>query len=184
MSSAKKPLPGPRTSKRVNSPIAVRADAPLWLVCFQSDIAGLPDAPQQSQSFQLVVRAKTPKAALDTCRLRLRELRTTSSLFDAPCSIYLDHLIAIEGVSATAALVNYVSKLPSEQGIDGEILCAVPEQQDVDVEVFGPRDGEGPFLDFGGQHANQLLRRMVQGNAGEASDAPVVPTSRRRRGPR
>lgn len=153
----------------------------LWLVCFQADHPSLPDAPHDSQSFQLVLRAKTPKAALDACRRRLRELRTSSSLFDTPCSIYLDHLIAIEGVGTTPALVNYVSKLPNERGVVGEILCAVPEQKDAQVDGFGWEGDDGPFLDFGGQHANKLLRQAVQADAPHPPTAAPAPPRRRGR---
>ncbi len=178
MSIAKK-----RSSGRTTQPTeAVPAsDGRLWLACFQADDAGLPDVPHQTESFQLVLRAKTPKAALDACRRRLRELRTTTGLFDTPCSIYLDHLVAIEGVGSTPALVNYVSKLPTSGGAVGEILSAVPEQEHGQVEAYvWEGDDDGPFLDFGGQHANDLLRRAVR------DDLPEVPAppSSRGRGPR
>lgn len=176
--SSKSPRTPPRRSSAPKPTAAT--DGRLWLVCFQADDAGLPDVPHQTMSFQLVLRAKTPKAALDACRRRLRELRTTTGLFDTPCSIYLDHLIAIEGVGSMPALVNYVTKLPSKSGVVGEVLCAVPEQNDAPVEGFDWEGDDGPFLDFGGQHANALLRRAVGADLPHAVAAPAP----RRRGPR
>lgn len=172
-------------TKQAARPQRKRAER-TWLACFQFDEPALPDAPRPNGHFQIVVKATTPNKALDLCRARLRELRATTSMFDTPCTIYLDHLIAISDVGEKPTLVNYTHAMFFEGGGQGEILCGLPEQPDVHLDVFVTNQKEDEptpaFLDFGGEHANELLRQAVQRPA--PAPYPPPPTRGRRRGPR
>lgn len=157
-----------------------------WLACFQFDEPGLPGTIRPHGYFQIVVKAATPDRALVLCRCRMRELRDTTTLFQRPSTIYLNHIIAITDTGEKPVLVNYSQSVHYGEGDYGEILCGLPEQPDLMVDVFGPPDHEGEaapvFLDFGGQHANELIEQMTQRRA---TRTPVTPPARgRRRGPR
>lgn len=58
----------------------------------------------------MAVRARTPKAASDLCGARLRELRSTTSLFDTPCTIYLECIVALDEVGAKPAFLDFGGK--------------------------------------------------------------------------
>jgi hypothetical protein len=162
----------PSKTKRTATPKQTKPRPPdgLSLVCFQYDEPSVPGTRSGGGSFQIVVRARSYAKALDASKARLRELRATTSLFDTPCTVILDHLIEISGVAEKAALVNYVSKMPVEGGADGDaqILCGVPEQPDLPLPVFGPREKKGedvePFVDFGGKAAQDYLSKAIAKN--------------------
>lgn len=142
----------PRTSTKQ----AKRPDQ-LWLACFEQDEPG--DDPRIAM-FQVVLRAATAQEADQKCRVFLRRLRISTSLFDRPCTIYLQHFVKFAGEFKKPLLVNYSSWTRPDTW--GEILCAIPEQNTEDAESYGPRSRKDeiaePFLDFGGEAIMKTIR--------------------------
>lgn len=116
----------------------------LYLACFELD-----QPPDEGGSFQVVVQASSPEDAEQRIKERLRVLRTKSSLFDKPCSIFLNGLIRLAGPIDEGLVVN----LECGTAEIGEYHL-LPEQPDQAAETYEPplEDGgiQGPFLDFGG----------------------------------
>lgn len=141
----------------------------LYLGCFSFDEPGDED---YQGTFQIVVEAAEPGQALDRMRARLRKLRTTTSLFDKPSTIYVDTVIKLKGSFKEGLLVNWVSgpeRLPSWQ-----IGCAIPEQ-DHEAEAYDPVKGKKkeetvePFLDFGGKEFRKALHASKAKTQGEGT---------------
>lgn len=90
------------------------------------------------------MRAASPKDVPEKFRRQLRKLRTTSSPFDNPVTIYFDGFLKVGGDMKTPTLTNYVSRLPAQQG---EISSLLPEEGDGGVVAFGysvePENDEG-----------------------------------------
>lgn len=169
------PKPKPRTPRSPRP----RSKERLWLACFQFDESAPPGIHCSHGRFIVAVRTTTARKALDLCRARLRHLRSTTRLFDSPCTIFLDHVIAIPDTSTTPALVNYSRTVYFDRGGEGEILSGVPEQEDLDGELqtFGPAEEKDKpleaFLDFGGQRANDALPAAMRVRDSSEDARPV-----------
>lgn len=123
-----------------------QASTRRWLACFT-----LRDTDDREGSFQVVLVAPSASVALKRLKERLKELRATTTLFSKGCEIYLERLLDIT-IDGKPALVNYVSGLkPVETTF---LYCAVPEQEDVEIDVYGPKAEDAdeyelePFLAF------------------------------------
>jgi hypothetical protein len=169
-----------RTRKR-----SVRATATeyLYLGCFSFDEPGEED---YQGTFQIVVEAADPGQALDRMRARLRRLRTTTSLFDKPSTIYVDTVIKLKGSFKEALLVNWVSG--PEQSPSWKIGCAIPEQ-DHEAEAYDAVKGKKketvePFLDFGGQAFRKAVHAKTKTDASAPSHSAGLTTSTRSLKPR
>jgi hypothetical protein len=179
----------PKTSRRSKAP-AKQADgkkAPkstalisedLWLGCFTTDEPGDID---YAGSFQVIVEASSPKQAVTRLRARLRKIRSETSHFDSPTTIYCDGLVRLVGSFKDGLLVNYVSRPSTEN--DVQIFCTVPEQpgsKDVDSYGFGEEEGDvEAFLDFGGESFRKALRKAKGNEAGQLTP-PIHATQPRR----
>jgi hypothetical protein len=176
MSKVRKP--GRRT-KRDSAPC-------LYLGCFFFDEPG---ERERTGSFQIVVEATEPLEAVDKCRDRLRWLRTSTTLFDEPVTIYIEGIIKLSGTFAKGLLVNFESgdSPPTPQV---ELTCLIPEQTDHGAFDYGwkpPRSGRKskedkdtiePFLDFGGQRFRLALRK-AQGTEAARPPTGSLPSSAR-----
>lgn len=123
----------------------------LYLGCFEVD-----QPPDEIGSFQVVVQASNPDDAAERIKERLRVLRSKSSLFDEPCTIYLNGLIRLVGSFEEGLVVNW------ECGTSvAQICCLLPEQPEHPAESYEPslEDGDiqGPFVDFGGAAFRKAL---------------------------
>jgi hypothetical protein len=184
--------PKPRTSRKPSKPPATRTRAKtepkseardnaedLYLGCFSTDEPGEID---HAGSFQVIVEASTPKQAVTRLRARLRKLRSETSHFDSPTTIYCDGLVRLAGSFKDGLLVNYVSRQSAEN--DVQIFCTVPEQpgsQDVDSYGFGEEEGDvEAFLDFGGEAFRKALRKAKSTSGAAQLNAPIRATQPRR----
>lgn len=140
----------------------------LYLGCFDFERPGDSD---WNGSFQVVVQAASPNDAAERMRKRLRTLRTTTSLFDEPCTIVLNGMIHLVGSFDEGVLVNW------RAGTDAvEILCMVPEQPEHHHKGYEPARENGaeeePFLDFGGL----ALRKALTSAKKPPTHGPPLPS--------
>lgn len=151
----------------------------LWLGCFTTDEPGDID---YAGSFQVMVEASSPKQAVARLRARLRKIRSETSHFDSPTTIYCDGLVRLAGSFKDGLLVNYVSRQRTET--DVQIFCTVPEQpgsKNVDSYGFGEEEGDvEAFLDFGGEAFRKALRKAKGTNGAAQLNAPIRETQPRR----
>lgn len=165
--------PATRTRAKKEQESAQR-DTPedLYLGCFTTDEPGEID---HAGSFQVIVEASTPKQAVARLRARLRKIRSETSHFDSPTTIYCDGLVRLAGSFKDGLLVNYVSRQSTEN--DVQIFCTVPEQpgsKDVDSYGFGEEEGDvEAFLDFGGEAFRKALRKARGTNGAAQLNAPI-----------
>jgi hypothetical protein len=147
----------------------------LFLGCFSFD---RPGDEEWTGTFQLVVEATGPENAVDRCRVRLRRMRTNTTLFDNPVTIYLDGLIRLTGSFQHGLLVNWESG-PSPPPPNGTLSCLIPEQTDHSADAWGwepTRRKKGddhtiePFLDFGGEKFRRALAAAKSGGANAKLD--------------
>jgi hypothetical protein len=170
MASRKKPIKKP-PKKKVLPP-----EPALYLGCFNFERPGETD---REGTFQMVVQASTPKQALDRFRARLRKLRTTTTLFDSPVTIYMEGVIALRGSFDDGLLVNWESgEAPPLPNV--RLMCLIPEQDDTEAESYGigpEEDGDvEPFLDFGGRTvARALAAARTQGAGSPDFAARALP---------
>jgi hypothetical protein len=134
----------------------------LYLLCFHFDELG---ERNRTGSFQMVVEAGDPLAAVNLCRSRLRALKKMGDLFTEPTTIYIEGVFGLSGSFSRPVMVNYdVGDTPIDPA--ARICSLVPTQRgvpdlngwgfDPDSSVKPGPDGsrvESPFLDFGGQAA-------------------------------
>lgn len=141
----------------------------LYLACFELD-----QPPDEGGSFQVVVQASSPEDAERRIKERLRVLRTKSSLFDKPCSIFLNGLIRLAGPLDEGLVVN----LECGTAEIGEYHL-LPEQPDQAAEAYEPplEDGgiQGPFLDFGGAAFYKALASAKRSSASPVQTHRPVP---------
>lgn len=140
----------------------------LYLGCFDFERPGDSD---WNGSFQVVVQAASPNDAAERMRKRLRTLRTTTSLFDEPCTIILNGMIHLVGSFDEGVLVNW------RAGTDAvEVLCMIPEQPEHHQKGYEPARENGaeeePFLDFGGL----ALRKALASARKPPTDAVPLPS--------
>ena len=127
--------------------------ASLYLGCFSADSFG---KKEKSSTFQVVVEAASPEAALDCCEQRIASLE--KELFTEPTTIYLLGLLQLGGSLEKGVLVNYESG-PASTWTVGSLL----PQSMKGVTGFGWHDNEGkkgaknkamhPFLELGAKPA-------------------------------
>ncbi len=139
----------------------------LYLGCFVFDEPGERD---RTGTFQMVVEARSPEDAVDRFSKRLRKLRTTTTLFDDPTTIYINGFIKLSGSFEDGLLVNYEAG-DSPPAPHGQIGCLIPEQRDHGADAYGfdpsqkgkklkeDADTLEPFLDFGGERFREALEK-------------------------
>jgi hypothetical protein len=166
VSTAKKKVPRAPAAKkkipRAPAPRAATKSLEHYLGCFVFDELSDRDS---NGSFQIIVQALGPEDAADRCHALLEKLRSQTTLFARPCSIYIDGIIRLRGSFEDGLLVNYSSTI-SSGGPRGSIGCLIPEQEhDAEGYDWTPepkgkkkkkKGGEEgvviePFIDFGGQ---------------------------------
>ncbi len=144
-----------------------------------------PGEPQRMGTFQILVEASDPERAVSRFRTRLRELRTTTSLFDSPTTIYAWGFIELGGSFKNGLLINYESRPAPE--FDQVLHCLIPEQKH-DCQEYGIGSGEDgdsePFIDFGGVEFGKALARAKRKPGLEsASASPTLEPRQSRRSP-
>jgi hypothetical protein len=146
----------------------------LYLGCFSFD---LPGEREEEGTFQILVDAPSPEDAVEQFQRRLRKLRTTTTLFDDPSTIYLIGLIQLGGSFKNGLLVNWEhGDAPPDPNM--KIGCLIPEQKDHECVEYGyTRAGKGkrgkkdedmfePFVDFGGEKFREALEKSKGGAEG------------------
>lgn len=132
-----------------------------YLTCFHFDEFSDRDS---EGTFQIVVQARSPEDAVDRSYELIEKLHEDTTLFQRPCSIYIEGIIRLRGSFEKGLLVNYSSTWTGDHP-RASIGCLIPEQKHESMD-YGwkptPKKGtkkqkEGdletiePFIDFGGQ---------------------------------
>ena len=129
----------------------------LWLVPFHFE---RPKA-RRSGTFQIVIEATSPDAAMAGCLERLHTLRETTALFDEPIQIYSDGLIRLTGGFKDGVVVNF--EIPQPEG--GRIANLMPDPDDKGVMTFLPANEPGdaiePIVAFGIEDEDEPSRRLT-----------------------
>jgi hypothetical protein len=105
-------------------------------------------------TFQLVLAASTPQAALNACRKRIVELQKhDDSYIHDTRAVYLNGLVEVSAAPKVPVLVNYLSH--HAKGAQYTVGCLIPDQGGTPgVDGFGlePDDGKTrtvkPFVSF------------------------------------
>src|SRR5262249_51625107 len=126
-------MQNPAKDARSGRPKKTAPTPSLYLGCFFFDAPGEQD---QTGTFQVVVEARSPEDAVDRFSKRLRKLRTTTTLFDDPTTIYINGLIKLSGSFENGLLVNYASGDSPPEPHFG-IACLIPEQKDHQAVDYG-----------------------------------------------
>lgn len=152
-----------RTGERVAA-AEKKTEGKLFMGCFTYDVL---DPGEGSGSFEVLLKAPSPRAAIDAMRVRVRRAARNRALFTGASRLYLDGLIELRGVPASGVIVNLCRSIRST---GASMVCLLPVQrghslvgydyhQDGDEE-----DAVEPFIDSKGP-----IRRPVV--------APVPPTA-------